>query len=113
MADQDHDALAERIPDEWVEAASARYSMHGAGLVRNILAGAIPLIAADVAAAVLSPPPVPPGVRERLKTAEAKLKEIEEFCWDIARNVPEGELGRVPVGTILAMVSGWGDDGDV
>ena len=111
MADQDHEALAQRIPDEWVEAANARYSMHGAGLVRNILAGAIPLIAADVAAAVLSPPPVPPGVRERLKAVEAKRKEIEELCWDIACGTPKGELGRVPVGTILALI-GTEEDGD-
>lgn len=36
----------EEIPAEWVEAAKAHYSMHGAGLIRNILAGAAPVIRA-------------------------------------------------------------------
>lgn len=41
----------ETVPEEWVKAALAHYSMHGAGLIRNILAGVYPLIAAQGAAA--------------------------------------------------------------
>lgn len=37
---------AEEIPDEWVKAAEGGYSMHGAGLLCNILAAVAPLIAA-------------------------------------------------------------------
>ena len=37
----------ENVPQEWVEAANAHYSMHGAGLIRNIIAGVAPLIRAD------------------------------------------------------------------
>lgn len=36
----------DEIPDEWVRAAESHYSMHGAGLIRNILAGVAPLIVA-------------------------------------------------------------------
>lgn len=42
--------------------------------------------------------------------AEAKLKEIEEWCWDIARNTPPGGLGRVPVGSILALIGSEDSD---
>lgn len=41
-----HEALAAALPDEWVRAAEGWYSMHGSGLVRNLLAGAVPLIQA-------------------------------------------------------------------
>ena len=34
------------VPDEWVKAAESCYSMHGAGLIRNIISGVAPLIAA-------------------------------------------------------------------
>jgi hypothetical protein len=34
----------EDVPAEWVKAAEDHYSMHGAGLIRNILAGVAPLI---------------------------------------------------------------------
>ena len=44
--DPEHEALAASLPDEWVRAAESWYSMHGSGLVRNILAGAVPLIRA-------------------------------------------------------------------
>lgn len=44
--DEAHEAAAAAIPGEWVKAAEARYSMHGAGLIRNILAGVEPLIRA-------------------------------------------------------------------
>jgi hypothetical protein len=40
------DLPAEDIPDEWVKAAQGGYSMHGAGLIRNVLAATAPLIAA-------------------------------------------------------------------
>ena len=46
MADAEHEALAASLPEEWVKAAVGWYSMHGSGLVRNILAGAVPLIQA-------------------------------------------------------------------
>jgi hypothetical protein len=36
----------ENVPAEWVEAANRHYSMHGAGLIRNIIAGVAPLIEA-------------------------------------------------------------------
>jgi hypothetical protein len=45
--DENHEALAASIPEQWVRAAEGWYSMHGAGLVRNLIAGAAPLIAAD------------------------------------------------------------------
>lgn len=41
-----HEALAAALPEEWVKAAEGWYSMHGSGLVRNLLAGAVPLIRA-------------------------------------------------------------------
>jgi hypothetical protein len=44
---QGWNAAAATIPGEWVDAAEAHYSMHGAGLIRNILAGVEPLIRAD------------------------------------------------------------------
>jgi hypothetical protein len=34
------------VPEEWVKAAESHYSMHGAGLIRNIITGVAPLIAA-------------------------------------------------------------------
>jgi hypothetical protein len=40
-------AAAAAIPQEWEDAACDHYSMHGNGLVRNILAGVEPLIRAD------------------------------------------------------------------
>jgi hypothetical protein len=36
----------EDVPEEWVRAAEAHYSMHGHGLLRNILVGVAPVIAA-------------------------------------------------------------------
>jgi hypothetical protein len=39
-------AAAAAIPQEWEDAACAHYSMHGNGLIRNILAGGEPLIRA-------------------------------------------------------------------
>lgn len=36
----------EDVPDAWVEVAKRHYSMHGAGLIRNIIVGVAPLIAA-------------------------------------------------------------------
>lgn len=47
-ADPEHEALAASLPVEWVKAAESWYSMHGSGLVRNILAGAVPLIEAPL-----------------------------------------------------------------
>jgi hypothetical protein len=34
------------VPAEWVQVAEANYSMHGHGLLRNILAGVAPVIKA-------------------------------------------------------------------
>jgi hypothetical protein len=36
----------EDVPASWVQAADDNYSMHGHGLIRNILSGVAPLIAA-------------------------------------------------------------------
>ena len=63
---QQHEALAASLPEEWVKAAESWYSMHGSGLVRNLLAGAVPLIQA--------------AERERAEAAEGKLTAIAEFC---------------------------------
>lgn len=52
---QGWNAAAAAIPGEWVEAAEAHYSMHGAGLIRNILAGAEPLIRADERERIAAP----------------------------------------------------------
>jgi hypothetical protein len=46
MADTEHEALAASLPEEWVKAAEGWYLMHGSGLTRNLLAGAVPLIQA-------------------------------------------------------------------
>jgi hypothetical protein len=45
-ADPEHEALAAGLPGEWVKAAESWYSMHGSGLVRNLIAGVAPLIRA-------------------------------------------------------------------
>jgi hypothetical protein len=42
----DWNAAARAIPEEWVKAAERGYSMHGAGLLRNILAAVEPHIRA-------------------------------------------------------------------
>lgn len=58
-----HEALAAALPEEWVKAAEGWYSMHGSGLVRNLLAGAVPLIQA--------------AERERLADRQQVIDEVK------------------------------------
>jgi len=99
--DPEHEALAASLPQEWVKAAESWYSMHGSGLVRNILAGVVPLIQA--------------AEKVRADEAERKLAAVETAC----RN-PERAVGRRMGGIhipgdrlaehVLAIISG-GEDG--
>jgi hypothetical protein len=64
----------ENVPAEWVEAATRHYSMHGSGLIRNILAGVAPLIAA--------------AERERVTSRPLVLVWRDERGTEICRSAP-------------------------
>lgn len=51
MTDLPAAIIPETVPAEWVQAARAHYSMHGAGLTRNIIAAVAPHITAAATAA--------------------------------------------------------------
>jgi hypothetical protein len=70
-------AAAAAIPQEWEDAACAHYSMHGNGLVRNILAGVEPLIRADE--------------RER----------IARFTWDMGVTYTADDGSRLPFADLI------------
>jgi len=87
-ADEGHEALAAALPAEWVRAAEGWYSMHGAGLVRNLLAGAAPLIAADAL--------------ERLAArfdefGEAEFRDAARMAREAASQLPGCADGASPV----------------
>jgi hypothetical protein len=73
------DITPEQVPEEWVRVAHAHYSMHGAGLIRNILAGVAPLIAAA----------------ERERVAERIARHVEDFAGNYPEDVfPPGSDSR-------------------
>lgn len=72
--DEAHEAAAAAIPDEWVKEAVGWYSMHGHGLLRNIIAAVEPLIRAserERLAAVIPP--------EHLRSLAAWFDADDEF----------------------------------
>jgi hypothetical protein len=63
----------EDVPASWIQAAEDNYSMHGQGLLRNILAGVAPLIRADERARIRSLLPYNVNCCESFPAAVADL----------------------------------------
>ena len=78
----------ENVPAEWVEAASQHYSMHGAGLIRNIIAGVAPLIAADA---------IKSATQEQYGDA---IRTASQVFWDAAKPTLMDEIGAEVEGQI-------------